>query len=133
MIDKENEVFTRVKEAILAVYPKAKVDSSYQPNPSGFPHVSLYQSDSFTPRAQLDSSTLPKFASFTFEAQVYSNDKNVKKQVCKEIMGIISDKMAEMNLTRIICTPVMNLNDASIYRLTARFEGMADANGFYRR
>lgn len=133
MIDKENEVFTRVKEKIVAEYPNADVDSSYQPTPSTFPHVSLYMSDAFTPANLRDSSVLPKFVSMMFEAQVYSNKTSKKKQEAKKIMGIIVDTMAEMNFRLSILTPVPNLNDASIYRLTARFEGMADNDGFYQR
>lgn len=48
-------------------------------------------------------------------------------------MGIIADTMARMNFRMIMLTPVPNLNDSSIYRLSAQFEGMADADGFYGR
>ena len=133
MIDKENEVFTRVREQILEDFPTAAVDSSYQAVPSGFPHVSFYMSDAFTPQEQLDTAALPKFVSMTFEAQVYSNKDFGKKEEAKKIMRIIVDQMARMNFRLIICTPVQNLQDSSIYRLTARFEGKADENGFYRR
>lgn len=133
MIDKENEVFTRVREQILASFPDAAVDSSYQPVPSGFPHVSLYQSDAFTPPETIDSAVLPKYQSITFMVQVYSNKQNGRKQECKKIMNIIADTMAWMNFRMIVLTPVQNINDSSIYRLTAQFEGMADADGFYGR
>lgn len=133
MIDKENEVYTRVREAVLAEYPDAEMDSSYQPIPSGFPHVSLYQSDSFTPSALQDNQLVPKYEVVVFEAQVYSNKSNNRKQECKKIMEIICDTMSLMNFRRLVLTPVPNLNDSSIYRLTARFEAVADANGFYRR
>lgn len=133
MIDKENEVFTRVREQILASFPDASVDSSYQPVPSGFPHVSLYQSDAFTPSETVDTAVLPKYQSITFMVQVYSNKQNGRKQECKKIMNIIADTMAWMNFRMIVLTPVQNINDSSIYRLTAQFEGMADADGFYGR
>ena len=133
MIDKENEVFTRVYEAVIAEFPTAAIDSSYQAVPSGFPHVSLYQSDAYTPSGILDTAYLPKYVATTFEAQVYSNSTKAKKQECKKIMGIIADTMAAMNFRMIVNTPVPNLNDASIYRQTARFEGMCDADTFYGR
>jgi hypothetical protein len=133
VIDKENEIFTRVKEQIVAQYHDAVVDSSYQSVPSGFPHVSLYQNDAFTPDNMLDSAYLPKYVSIGFTAQVYSNKTKGKKQECKKIMGIIADTMARMNFRMIMLTPVPNLNDSSIYRLSAQFEGMADADGFYGR
>ena len=117
MIDKENEVYTRVRERVLEAFPNVNMDSSYQPTPSGFPHVTLYQSDAYTPNDLLD----------------YSNLTSGKKQECKKIMSIIDTVMQEMNMRRTILTPVPNLNDASIYRLTARYEGLVDAGGFYRR
>ena len=133
MIDKENEVFTRVYERVVAEFPSVAMDTSYQAVPSGFPHVSLYQMDSYTPRDKMDNSVHPKYVAITFEAQVYTNKVSNKKAQAKKIMAIINDVMEEMNLRRIILTPTPNLNDASIYRLTARFEGMADANYFYGR
>lgn len=133
MIDKENEVYTRVREAVLAEFPTVAMDSSYQPIPSGFPHVSLYQSDSFTPTALQDNQLVPKYEVVTFEAQVYSNNKSNRKQECKAIMNTVCDTMSLMNFRRLVLTPVPNLNDSSIYRLTARFEAVVDANGFYRR
>lgn len=133
MIDKENEVFTRVRERILEAFPDASVDSSYQPVPSGFPHVSIYQSDAFVPSDKVDSSVLSKYLSMTFMVQVYSNKEKGRKQECKKLMSIIVDTMEWMNFRMIVLTPVPNLNDSSIYRLSAQFEGMADADGFYGR
>lgn len=133
MIDKENEVYTRVRERVMQDFPEVVMDSSYQPVPSGFPHVSLFQQDSFVPQEQLDSATYPKFESLMFDVQVYSNKTSGRKQECKQIMAVIDTVMSEMNMRRTILTPVPNLNDASIYRLTARYEVMVDAGGFYRR
>ena len=133
MIDKENEVYTRVRERVLQEFPEATMDSSYQPVPSGFPHITLYQGDASVPQSLLDTSTHPKFESLMFDVQVYSNKTNRKKQECKQIMEIIDTALSEMNMRRTILTPVPNLNDASIYRLTARYEVMVDAGGFYRR
>jgi hypothetical protein len=133
MINKENEVFTRVREAIVAEFPNADVDSSYQPVPSKFPHVSLYMSDTYVPNDAMDSSLEPEYMVSTFEVNVYSNASSGKKQEAKKIMGIIFNTMYEMNFRMIVCSPVPNLNDSSIYRQTARFEGMADSNNFYSR
>ena len=133
MIDKENEVYTRVRERVLAEFPDAVMDSSYQPVPSGFPHITLYQGDASVPAELLDSATYPKFESLMFDVQVYSNKTSGKKQECKAIMDVIDRTLSEMNMRRTILTPVPNLNDASIYRLAARYAVMVDAGGFYRR
>lgn len=132
MINKENEVFTRVRNAVLAEFPIADVDGSYQQVPSTFPHVSLYMSDTYVPENAIDSSDEPEYMAMTFEVNVYSNSVSGKKQEAKKIMGIIFDTMYEMNFRMIVSSPVPNLNDSSIYRQTARFEGSADRDNFYR-
>ena len=133
MIDKENEVYTRVREKVLEAFPEVDMDSSYQIAPSEFPHVSLFQSDTFTPAEYLDTRLIPKYEASTFTAEVSSNKSGHKKTECKEIMAVICDAMSLMNYRRIICTSVPNINDSSIYRLTARFTALVDENGFYRR
>ena len=133
MIDKENEVYTRVNEIVMDKFPKANMDSEYVSFPAGFPHVSLYQSDSYTPSNREDNSLKPKFAVITFDVNVYSNKKTGKKQECKKIMNEIDDVMHSMNFRRIVMTPVPNLNDSTIYRLTARYQGEASETTFYRR
>ena len=133
MIDKENEVYTRVNEIVMSKFPGAHMDSEYVSVPAGFPHVSLYQSDSYTPSNREDNSLKPKFTVMTFEVNVYSNKKTGKKQECKKIMEEIDDVMHSMNLRRIVMTPVPNLNDSTIYRLTARYQGEASESTFYRR
>ena len=132
MIDKENEVYTLVHDAVIADFPDADMDSSYQPTPSGFPHISFYMQDLYTPQQYLDTSANPKFGRMMFEAQVYSNKATAKKQEAKKIMDIIIDKMQSMNFRLSTLTPVPNLNDSTIYRLAARFEAIADEGGFYR-
>ena len=133
MIDKENEVFTRIRSAVLAEYPNASVDSSYQRDPATFPHVAFYMMDIFTPNDAMCSSLHPAYVSMMFEARVFTNKTSGKKEEAKKIMRVIIDAMAEMNFRLIANTPVQNLNDSSIYRQTARFEGNADADNFYSK
>ena len=133
MVDKENEVFTNVRAAVLTEYPDAKIDSSYQAVPAGFPHISFYARDVYTPQGALSSALQPAYVSMMFEANVYSNKTSGKKEEAKKIMRIIADAMAEMNMRMISNTPVANLNDSSIYRMTARFEGNADSDNFYTK
>ena len=133
MIDKENEVYTAVYNAVKAEYPNAYVDSSYQPDPAGFPHVAFFMMDVYAPREALDSTLHPAYVSMMFEAQVYTNQTSGKKTTAKKIMNIIIDTMAEMNMRVITNSPIQNLNDSSIYRMTARFEGNADSDNFYTK
>ena len=131
MIDKENEVITRVSDAVHALYPSAKIDGSYQPAPSKFPHVSIYQGNSYTPPQYRDSSVYSKYEAVMFEVEVCSNKQSTKKTECKKIMAVIVDTMSEMNFRLDSLAPIPNVADSTIYRLTARFTGTVSADGFY--
>lgn len=132
MIDKENEVYSRVNEIVMNAYPDASMDSSYQAVPSGFPHITLEQTNSYTP-IRLDVNTAKeKYTTITVTVNVYSNKTSGKKQECKNIMGLIDDAMRSMNFRRLVMTPVPNLNDSSIYRMTAEYEVTASDTYFYR-
>ena len=45
MIDPENEVYTRVANALAVDYPKADISGTYQESPAAFPHVFCEMSD----------------------------------------------------------------------------------------
>lgn len=127
MIDIENEVYTRVKTAIG---DRAEMDSTYGRTPTSFPYVSLTMSDNFM--SHLDNGDVEKYSSCMFEVNVYANDE-VAKLTAKDLMQIIDTQMYRMNMTRITCVPTPNLEDATIYRLTARYTCETDGTYFYRR
>ena len=53
MIDCENEVYTRLAKVLREKFPKIDIASEYVKSPSSFPHVSITQSDSYVPIAEL--------------------------------------------------------------------------------
>ena len=68
-----------------------------------------------------------------FEINMYSNKTGGKKTECKSIAIAIDDIMSSMNFRRMALTPVENMEDATIYRLVARYRGATDGKFFYRR
>lgn len=56
-----------------------------------------------------------------------------KKTECKKIIKEINDALYSMNFRRTAMTPVPNMEDATIYRITARFRVATDGKHFYRR
>lgn len=64
---------------------------------------------------------------------VYSNKAGTKKSEAKAIMGVIADTMYRMNFRRTMMSPITNMNDTTIFRYTAQFEGVADHDTFFRR
>ena len=74
-----------------------------------------------------------EMAQVMFEVNVYSNLQPGKKTECKKIMKVIDEVLFSMNFRRIVLTPVPNMEDATIYRLTARYRVATDGKNFYRR
>lgn len=127
MIDIENQVYTRLKTAIGT---SAKTSSSYKHTPSSFPFISITMSDNYM--SHLDNSDTEKYATCMFEVNVYANDDKAKL-TAKALMQTIDTEMYAMNCVRVSCTPVPNLEDATIYRLVARYECETDGTNTYRR
>jgi hypothetical protein len=56
------------------------------------------------------------------EMNVYSNLNTGKKAQAKAIAALLDDVLAGHKFTRVFMDPVPNFNDATIYRVTARYE-----------
>ena len=131
MIDCENEVYTRIAKVLREKFPGINITGEYVKAPSGFPHVSITQSDNSVVSERMTGSA--EMAQVMFEINVYSNKAEGKKAECKSIMKSIDDVIFSMNFKRQALTPVPNLEDATIYRLVARYGVMTDGKYFYRR
>lgn len=133
MIDCENEVFTKVATALREEFSDIDIASEYVQSPSTFPHVSITQTDSYAVDGMQDSSLRENLTEVTFETDVYSNKTEGKKTECKTILQLIDNTFYSMNFRRIAMTPVPNMEDATIYRITARYRARTDGTHFYRR
>lgn len=132
MIDIENFIFDPIAKAVRAEFPGTNVTGEYVREPSKFPHVSLVESDNYMTIQHLDNGGNEKFSTVMFEVNVYSNKASGKKSEAKSIMQFIDQMMYDLNFTRIALTPVPNLEDATIYRLTARYRAETDGTSMYR-
>jgi hypothetical protein len=131
MTDCENEIYTRLATVLRDVFPGINLAGEYVKAPSGFPHVSITQSDNSVVSESMTGSS--EIAQVMFEINVYSNKTEGKKTECKEIMKVIDSVLFKMNFKRISLTPVPNMEDASIYRLVSRYRVATDGHYFYRR
>ena len=132
MIDVEGYVFTPIAEAVRAEFSGAYVTGEYVNEPARFPHVTIVESDNYTSTRHLDNADSEKFATVMYQVDVYSNKTQGKKKECKDILKLIDSMMYARNFTRISASPVPNLFDGSIYRLTARYRAETDGEAFYR-
>lgn len=130
MIDKENEVFTRVRNAIVEKFPKANVSGVYINAPSAFPHIYIEMTNASEPRSLRDGLE-EKYTEATFQIDIYSNKKSTAKSECKAIEKIVDSTLRQMNFRREYRGATPNMNDSTIYRLTLTYVVMASENRFY--
>ena len=131
MIDCENEVYTRIARVLRDKFPGINIAGEYVNAPSSFPHVSITQSDNSVVSEQMTGSA--EMAQVMFEINIYSNKADGRKTECKSIAKVIDDVMFKMNFKRIALTPIPNMEDATIYRIVARYRVMTAGKYFYRR
>lgn len=133
MIDCENEVYSRIVTHLRESFTgSVNVASEYVKSPSAFPHVSIVMMDNSLMESTIDSGD-HEVSVTMFEINVYSNKGKGKKSECKEIISIIDDFLRPLNFRRISLTPVPNMEDASIYRMVARYRVTTDGTYFYGR
>lgn len=129
MIDYETDIFDAVYREVIAAFPKVCMTSEYKRTPPSFPHVSLIEVDSSVYRRTQDSGSMENHALVVYEANVYSNKKNGKKTEAKAILDAVDAQMARLGFTRTYRRPMQNTNDATIYRVLARYRAVIDRDG----
>lgn len=132
MIDIESQVFTPIAQEIRSQFPGSFVTGEYVKAPSKFPHVSIVESDNYMSLNRRDTSDTERYSTVMYEVNVYSNKSTGKKTECRQIMGLIDHMMYARNFTRLSMTPVPNLEDATIYRITARYRAETEGDRIYR-
>lgn len=122
MIDVEIDVFNKVYNAILAEYPSAYITGEYVRMPESFPHVSLIEMSNTVYERASALSKIENAVRVMYEANIYSNLVTGKKSQCKAILAILDSEMEDMGFIRTQAQPTPNLEDATIYRIVARYE-----------
>ena len=134
MIDIENELFSAVSTVLRKKYPKLYLTGEYVRSPSSFPCASLIEVDNQVYRNSQDSGSLENHVQVLYEVNVYSNKASGKKAECKAILTAVDEEMNRLGFTRTFLNPVPNENDATIYRMVARYRAIVSKNKtIYRR
>ena len=121
MIDFENVFVDAVRTAVTKKFPKATVVSEFVPKPSSFPHVYIRETDNASEALSFRVTGGETNARLSYTADVFSNKKSGKKSECKAVMAAVDSTMQSYNFQRTFCNPFPNENDASIYRMVARY------------
>lgn len=130
MIDVEELIFDHVYASVSGVVPEGNFQSVYVPAPSSFPFVTLMEMDNITDTRHRTNEDGDEFAVVTYEANVYAMDK----YECRNVMDTLDRAMMRLNFTRLSMGFIPNMTDRTVYRITARYQAVADTNNImYRR
>ena len=134
MIDIENEIFQRLATIVRNKYPKIFMTGEYVKAPPSFPCISIIEMDNQVLRSTRDSSNIENHVQVLYEVNVYSNKTSGKKSECKVILAIIDSEMGELGFTRTMMNPIPNEENATIYRVVARYRAIISKDKtIYRR
>lgn len=134
MIDIETEVFSIVSEKVRNKFSKIYMTGEYVKSPPSFPCVSLIEVDNQIYRNTRTTECIENHVQVMYEVNVYSNKKSGKKAECKSIIGFIDSEMQKLGFTRTMLNPVPNEEDATVYRMVARYRAIVSKEKvIYRR
>ncbi len=134
MVDIETEIFTDIATKLRNKYgAKFTVYGETVLAPSEFPCACIEESDNYVYSQSIDSRSNENHVELVYDVNVYSNKRNGKKAECKEILAVIDEYFTGIGFARITKNPI-SLDDATKYRLFARYSAVASNNGkIYRR
>lgn len=134
MIDYENWIYTLIATALRDEFESINVYGEVVRKPAEFPTVMIDERNNSALERTQDSGSLENHAQLMYEVNVYSNKQAGKKAECKAILKVIDDEFQKLGFTRTLKEPIDNLDDATIYRMVARYTAVISADGtIYRR
>lgn len=134
MINIETDVYNIVSKKVRTDYPDIYMSGEYVKSPPSFPATSLVEMDNSSYTSTQTSCDNENHATVMYEVNTYSNKVKGKKSECKAIMTLIDNEMMNLGFTRIMSQPIPNMDDATIYRMVARYKAVVSKNKtIYRR
>lgn len=134
MINIEVDVFDIVSKEVREKFPDIYMSGEYVKSPPSFPASSLVEMDNTMYTSTQTSCENENHASVMYEVNVYSNKVKGKKRECKEIITLIDKEMTNLGFTRTMLQPIPNMDDATIYRMVARYKAVVSKDKtIYRR
>lgn len=132
MINIWNLVLERILVRLAAEDIRVSYSTEDNPKPASFPHVSLVESDDYTYTRTITRQG-ETHAVKLYSVNVYSNSEAGRKAEAEKIMGVIDDEMLSMGFVRRSMLPASNLNQATVYRIAARYSGVVSKSGMIYR
>jgi phenylalanyl-tRNA synthetase alpha subunit len=123
MIDIENYIINSLSTGLQSVQG-VFVKSEYVKNITQFPCVLISEKTNNVYQKTSDE-TIENHAKLMYQIDIFSNLETGKKTQCKQIASMVDDIMSNMGFTRIMLEPIENIEDATIYRMVARYEAIS--------
>jgi len=89
--------------------------------PPKFPAVSVVEMDNNVDERAMDNGNIENAVNVMYQVDVFSNLNKGKKAQAKAIIALIDEVLSQHRFVRTFCNPIQNMNDATIYRMTARY------------
>lgn len=125
MIQPENYIFDIVSKALKSDHNGIFVSGEYVNIPASFPAVTVIESDNRV-LERMRTTTIENAVSLMYECNIYTNRSGHKKQDANAILQTLNNAFEGIGFTRTFCNPIANLQDATIYRIVVRFQGVCD-------
>lgn len=125
MIDCESYIFSQIASVLRGAYPGIFVSGEYTASPAEFPSVTIIESDNAVVQ-RMRTTNMENAVTLLYEVNIYTNTVGYKKSEAKKILSLIDTEFAKMGFARMMCNPISNLQDATIYRIVARYQAAVD-------
>ena len=111
--------------ALREIFPDSFVSGEYTDVPAKFPAVTIVEEDNSIVQ-RMRTTNIENAVNLMYSANVYTNTVGYKKSEAKDIMETVDEEFTKLGFARTLCNPVANLQDATIYRMVARYEATVD-------
>ena len=128
MINIEEELFSNVANKVRETIPDIYIVGEYVKSPPTFPCVSLIEEDNSVYTKTQSTEGNENHCQLMYELNVYSNKVIGKKSECKNIISLIDGIMLEYGFARNMLQAIPNIDDATIYRMVARYSAVVSKN-----
>ena len=127
MINIEPQIFTKVYDAVKAVYPDCDVKSELDLEPTAERAVMVEEIGNYSNQQTATSMEMENHAIIDYEVNVFSSKAVGRKSEAKAILSIIDDVLLGLNFQRLSTMPA-SLSDSTRYRLVARYTAVVSKN-----
>lgn len=122
MITLENQVINAIDTELSTAYPSAFVTAGYIRSATQFPCVQVVEIDNRVFERGTSLSEIEIMATIIIEINFFSNKTSGKKEECRQLAAIVDEVMEGMGFMRILLSQTPNYEDATVYRMTGRWQ-----------